>query len=100
MDPLSRLAERLWWFTTGGDPGPLLEDAAVDEAQAVLEAALRAGPDGQAEVLDRDAVACAALVHWFRYTALPRGSAKVTTCAASPWRGPSGSTIPVRSPSA
>ncbi|MDX8142309.1 CHAT domain-containing tetratricopeptide repeat protein [Lentzea sp. BCCO 10_0061] len=73
MDPLSRLAERLWWFTTGGDPGPLLEDAAIDESQAVLEVALRAGPDGQAEVLDRDAVAFAALVHWFRYTALPKG---------------------------
>jgi hypothetical protein len=73
VDPLSRLAERLWWFTTGGDPGPLLEDAAVDESQEVLEAALRAGPDGQAEVLDREAVAFAALVHWFRYTALPKG---------------------------
>lgn len=70
MEPLTRLAERLWWFTTHGDPGPLLEDAAVDEAQEVVSAALR---PGTGEVADRDAVAFVALVHWSRYTVLPKG---------------------------
>ncbi|MEV6710769.1 CHAT domain-containing protein [Lentzea sp. NPDC051208] len=72
MEPLARLAERLWRFTAGGDPGPLLEDAAVDEAQAVIQVALRTGPGGD-EVLDREAVAVVALVHWCRYTVLPKG---------------------------
>lgn len=70
VEPLTRLAERLWWFTTHGDPGPLLEDAAVDEAQEVVAAALR---PGTAEVVDREAVAFVAMVHWSRYTVLPKG---------------------------
>ncbi|MET9230277.1 CHAT domain-containing protein [Lentzea sp. NPDC003310] len=73
VEPVSRLAERVWWFTTGGDPGPLLEDGAVDESAEVARAALRTGPDGVVEVVDREAVAFLALVHWFRYTALPKG---------------------------
>ncbi|MFD4637843.1 CHAT domain-containing protein [Lentzea sp. NPDC058436] len=72
MDPLSRLVERLWWFTSGGDPVPLLDDAALEDSQAVVRAALRPGADGF-EVLDREAVAFAALAHWCRYTALPKG---------------------------
>ncbi|MGW6443148.1 CHAT domain-containing protein [Lentzea sp. NPDC055074] len=73
MEPLERLAERLWWFTARADPGPVLEDAALDEARQVLAAAVRTGPDGVPEVVEREAVAVVAMVHWSRYTALPKG---------------------------
>ncbi|NKE62633.1 hypothetical protein FXN61_40270 [Lentzea sp. PSKA42] len=72
-DARARLAERLWWFTTGGDPAPLLDDAALDESQAAVQAAVKTGPDGEHEVVDLRAVAVAALAHWYRYTALPKG---------------------------
>lgn len=71
---LERLAERLWWFTSEGDPLPLVDDEALADAQAVFRASV--GLDrtsGRFVVSDPRGATIVALAHWYRYSVLPKG---------------------------